>query len=96
MNLKRLIELRKKHDFTQEEVAEILGVGRTTYSMYEQGNREMDYDLLLKLANLYKVSLDYIFDRSNILIHHESYSDDEIEFMIKSLQLYKEMKDKIK
>lgn len=64
--------------------------------MYEQGNREMDYSSLLKLADYYKVSLDYLFGRSAIPIHPESYTDDEIEFMIKALNLYKEMKTKMK
>jgi transcriptional regulator with XRE-family HTH domain len=93
--VKRLNEQRVKNNLTQEEVADILGVARTTYAMYEQGNREMDYSSLLKLADYYKVSLDYLFGRSAIPIHPESYSDDEIEFMIKALSLYKEMKSKL-
>ncbi len=95
MNLRRLAELRRDRNLTQEEIANFLGVGRTTYAMYEQGNREMDYELLLKLADYYQVSLDYIFERSNIPIHPESYTDDEIEFMTKALILYKEMKIKM-
>jgi transcriptional regulator with XRE-family HTH domain len=95
MKLKRLAELRKKHNLNQEEIAKIIGVGRTTYAMYEQGNREMDYRSLIKLANYYKVSLDYIFGRTDIPIHLESYTPDEIEFMTRSLQLYKDMKNKI-
>jgi transcriptional regulator with XRE-family HTH domain len=92
----RLSELRNKHDLNQEEIAEILGVARTTYAMYEQGKREMDYATLVRIADYYKVSLDYIFGRSAIPIHPENYSDDEIEFMIKSLSLYKELKEKYK
>jgi transcriptional regulator with XRE-family HTH domain len=92
---KKLIELRLNNHLRQEDVAEYLGVARTTYAMYEQGNREMDYFLLLKLADYYKVSLDYLFGRSEVPIHPESYTDDEIEFMVRSLDLYKEMKTKI-
>lgn len=95
MNLRRLAELRRNRNLTQEDIANYLGVGRTTYAMYEQGHREMDYELLLKLANYYQVTLDYIFERSNIPIHPESYTDDEIEFVTKALSLYKEMKEKI-
>jgi transcriptional regulator with XRE-family HTH domain len=93
--VKRLNEQRIKNNLTQGDVADILGVARTTYAMYEQGNREMDYASLLKLADFYKVSLDYLFGRSVIPIHPESYTDDEIEFMIKALNLYKEMKSKL-
>jgi transcriptional regulator with XRE-family HTH domain len=94
--IKRLSELRNKKNLTQEDVADMLGVARTTYAMYEQGKREMDYEALLKLANYYKVSLDYLFDRSDIPIHPESYSSDEIEFVTRSLILYKELKERFK
>lgn len=90
----KLSELRYKHNLRQEDVAEIIGVSRSAYAMYELGNREMDYILLIKLADYYKVSLDYIVGRSDIPIHPESYSDDEIEFMTRTLGIYIEMKQK--
>lgn len=93
--VKRLCELRIQSDLTQEQVADIIGVARSTYAMYEQGNREMDYSSLLKLADFYKVSVDYLFGRTAFPIHPESYTNDEIEFMIKALNLYREMKEKI-
>jgi len=96
MLLQRLVELRLKHGLTQEDVANVLGVGRTTYAMYEQGNREMDYELLVKIANYYKVSLDFLFGRSAIPIHPGSYTEDEIEYMVLSLDLYKKMKAKLR
>lgn len=95
MLVTRLYELRTKNHLKQEDIAAVLGVARTTYAMYEQGNREMDYELLLKLADHYKVSLDYLFGRSELPIHPESYTHDEVEFMVRSLGLYKEMKTKI-
>ena len=95
MLVKRLFELRTKNNLKQEDVAAVLGVARTTYAMYEQGNREMDYELLLRLADHYKVSLDYLFGRSELPIHPESYTHDEVEFMVRSLGLYKEMKTKL-
>ncbi|MED4124046.1 helix-turn-helix transcriptional regulator [Halalkalibacterium halodurans] len=91
---KRLVELRKKHNKTQSEIADILGVHRTTYANYEQGTREMDYDLLLKLADYYKVSLDYIFGRTDLPFHIDSYTEDEIQFMMRSLDLYLKHKQK--
>lgn len=56
----RLHELRNKLNLRQEDVAKKIGVGRTTYAMYEQGKREPDYETLLKLADLYEVSVDYL------------------------------------
>lgn len=84
-----------KNNLRQEDIAEFLGVARSTYAMYEQGNREMDYAMLIKLADFYKVSLDYLFGRTDFPIHPESYTHDEIEFMVRSLGLYKEMKTKL-
>lgn len=96
MKLSRISELRKNKNLKQEEIAKIIGVARTTYSMYEHGNRQMDYETIIKLADYYKVSLDYIFERTNNPIHLESYTDEEIEFMMKALNLYNEMKNKYK
>lgn len=93
--IERLIELRTRNNLTQEDVANLLKVSRTAYSNYEKGIREMSYESLVKLADFYKVSLDYLFSRTDIPIHLESYSDDEIEFMIRTLTLYKEMKSKL-
>ncbi len=57
---KRLSSLRKSKKLTQAEQAKVLGIARTTYAMYEQGNREPDYDTLTKIANYFGVSTDYL------------------------------------
>ena len=54
----------------------------------------MDFAALIKLADYYKVSLDYMFGRSDFPVHPQRYTDDELEFMERALTLYKEMKDK--
>ncbi|SFP17364.1 helix-turn-helix domain-containing protein [Salibacterium halotolerans] len=61
----RLIELRKNKKINQKELAEIIGVARTTYGMYEQGQRTPDYDTLQKIADYFEVSLDYLLGRTN-------------------------------
>jgi transcriptional regulator with XRE-family HTH domain len=92
---KRLFELRKKNHLKQDDIAHILGVVRSTYGNYEQGTREMDLSSIIKLADFYKVSIDYILGRTDLPFHKESYSQDEVEFMERALSLYKEMKEKI-
>ena len=57
---KRLIELRKENDFTQQYVAEYLQIDRSNYSKYELGKLEISIEMLIKLAKLYSVSTDYI------------------------------------
>lgn len=94
MKLERLVELRLQHDLTQEEVAQIINTARSTYNGYETGRSEMDYTTLIKIADFYKVSLDYLFSRTDNPIHNESYTADEIEFMQRSLELYRELKEK--
>jgi transcriptional regulator with XRE-family HTH domain len=79
----------------QDDIANILGVVRSTYGNYEQGSREMDLSSIIKLADFYQVSLDYMLGRTDLPFHQESYSPDEVEFMERSLALYKEMKEKI-
>ncbi|MDV2683778.1 helix-turn-helix transcriptional regulator [Alkalihalophilus lindianensis] len=88
----RMSELRLNRNKTQEDIAKLLGVARTTYAMYEQGKREMDYQLLIKLADYYKVSLDFIFRRTDNPILIESLKQDEIEFINKNLTTYREIK----
>lgn len=54
----KLKELRKAHSYTQDYLAEVLGVVRQTYSNYETGKRRPDSDALYKLAGLYNISID--------------------------------------
>jgi HTH-type transcriptional regulator, competence development regulator len=59
----KLIELRKAKKLRQEDIAKILGIARTTYAMYEQGNREPDFDTLNKLADYFEVTIDHLLGR---------------------------------
>ncbi len=54
----RLLELRKKHGLSQEQLAEKLGISRQSVSKWERAEASPDTDNLLMLANLYGVSLD--------------------------------------
>lgn len=57
---KRLRDLREDKDLTQDELVKTLGMHKTTYTNYEQGKREIPFELAIKLAKFYNVSLDYI------------------------------------
>ena len=56
----RLREVREGCSVTQKTVAEYLHIGQNTYSQYETGQRQLPVDVLIKLANYFKVSADYI------------------------------------
>ena len=64
MYLKRLRDLREDHDLKQKEVADFLGIQQTVYSRYERGYQNIPLEHLVKLADFYHVSLDYIFERT--------------------------------
>lgn len=57
---RRLRDLREDQDLTQEELVAILHMHKTTYTNYEQGKREIPFGLVIRLAKLYQVSIDYI------------------------------------
>lgn len=61
----RLRDLREDHDKTQEQIAKILGTSQTMYARYERGANELPIRHLIKLADYYHVSTDFILGRSN-------------------------------
>ncbi len=65
MYYKRLKDLREDNDLKQKEVANILGIDQRVYSNYETGKREIPSRYIIKLAEYYKVSTDYIFGLVN-------------------------------
>lgn len=62
----KLIYLRKQKGYTQCEVSEILNISRSTLSKYEKGTRIPNLKTIIKLANLYNVSCDYLLSKDNI------------------------------
>ena len=65
MYFQRLRDLREDKDLRQEDVAEILGISQTVSSRYERGFQTIPVVHLLKLADSYQVSTDYILGRTN-------------------------------
>lgn len=59
----RLKELRKESGKTQLEIANYLSINQSNYGKYELGKIEPNLEILYKLADLYKVSLDYLVGR---------------------------------
>jgi transcriptional regulator with XRE-family HTH domain len=61
--LARLRDLRNKRDLTQEEVAQKIGVSRVTYTRWECGLVAPSVQDLIKLADFFNVSVDYLIGR---------------------------------
>lgn len=70
---RRVRDLREDHDLTQRQLAAILGLTQPQYFRYEQGYRDLPTDILIRLAELYNTSTDYILGRTNCA---EKYSDE--------------------
>lgn len=65
MYFRRLRDLREDSDLMQKEIASVLGIQQTVYSRYERGFQTIPVEHLLKLADYYKVSTDYILERTD-------------------------------
>ena len=60
---RRVRDLREDYDKTQKEIAQMLNMQVTVYQRYERGERELPLWAAIKLADYYKVSLDYLVGR---------------------------------
>jgi len=65
INSNRLKKLRKKNEYKQIDLANILGVGRSTYAKYEAGTIQPPNDQVVKIAKLFKVTSDFLLNLSD-------------------------------
>ena len=56
----RIRDLREDHDLTQQRVADAIGITQRKYSYIETGTQQLTDELLVKLADFYEVSIDYL------------------------------------
>lgn len=68
----KIRKLRESRGLSQGEAAKRMGIARTTYSNYEAGNREPDFDTIKRIANFYDVSVDFLLGGSD-----KSYNDED-------------------
>ena len=65
MQFRNLKSIREDRDIRQKDVANYLNVSQNTYSQYETGVISLTAEVLIKLADFYGVSVDYLLDRTN-------------------------------
>lgn len=65
MQYKNLRAIREDRDIKQREIANFLNVSQNTYSQYETGVISLTAEVLIKLADYYGVTIDYLLDRTN-------------------------------
>jgi transcriptional regulator with XRE-family HTH domain len=62
---RRIRNLREDKDMTQTQVAKMLTMSQTGYSKYETGENDIPTNILIKLADFYDVSVDYLLNRTD-------------------------------
>ena len=62
----RLRELRKEQNVTQQSVADYVGIKVRTYQYYEGDDHRPDYETLIKLADFFHVTTDYLLGRTDV------------------------------
>ena len=65
MRFRKLRELRVLNELTQSDLAKILNCTQQSLSAYEKGTRDVPVDVLIKYADYFNVSLDYLVGRDN-------------------------------
>lgn len=62
--MKNLKKIREERKLTQQNVADLLNIQRPTYTRYETGEREPDFETLIKLSEILEVSVDYLLGKT--------------------------------
>lgn len=62
----RIRDLREDSDLNQTQIAKMLGMSQTGYSKYETGENDIPTAILIKLANYYNTSIDYLLGQTDI------------------------------
>ncbi|WP_426449047.1 helix-turn-helix domain-containing protein [Paenibacillus sp. S-38] len=76
--------LREKHALTQEDLSRKLEISRASLSHYEKNRREPDYETIVRIADHFKVSIDYLMGRTE---DPHSVLDPEVRNFVDSLEL---------
>lgn len=71
MQFKRVRDLREDNDKFQKDIANLLGTSQQYYSEYEMGNRTITIEHLIKLANFYNTSIDYLVELTDEIMPYK-------------------------
>ncbi|WP_142247960.1 helix-turn-helix domain-containing protein [Alkalihalobacterium alkalinitrilicum] len=101
----RLAKLRTDKKLTQSDFASKLGIPRSTYSNYENGKRQPDFETLQKIADFFEVTTDYLLGRSDkpkfedkpkeglaFMGGAEDLTEEEKEYLKETLEVFRRMK----
>lgn len=72
----RLNYIRKRKGFTAQQVADYLNINIRSYRAYESADRSPNLDTLVKIADLFDISIDYLLGRDDFLKSHGVFFDE--------------------
>ena len=67
----RIRDLREDRDLNQTQVAKMLNMSQTGYSKYETGENDIPTEVLIKLAEFYNTSIDYLLNQTDNHVRYE-------------------------
>lgn len=83
---RRLKQLREEKGVTQEVLAEYLGVNRATVAAYETKDKRPGYEKLLKIADFFSCSIDYLVGRTDDIVIAAHYEGTKLPEVDKELE----------
>ncbi|SNY19209.1 DNA-binding transcriptional regulator, XRE-family HTH domain [Orenia metallireducens] len=86
----KLKKLRKEKEITQAELAEVLDVSTSMVGMYETNSRNPSYEILIKIADYFDVSVDYLLGRETF-----SYTSNQITLNLENVDSYEVHRDRL-
>lgn len=79
---KKIKELRTKYRLTQTELATQIGVTKSTVAAYENDSRTPSYEVLIKMANVFNISIDSLLsNRSEIILDANGLNSEQVEII---------------
>lgn len=90
----RIKELRAGYKMTQAEFARRLGISKSAVSSYENGSRLPSYDILLKIARIFRVSTDLLLDNGgepNRTLNVDGLTAQQIAYMEEAAKQYRKL-----
>lgn len=79
---KKIKKLRNKYKLTQMELAQQVGVTKSTIAAYENDSRLPSYEVLIRLANVFKVSIDsLLLDRTEVILDAHGLTQEQMDII---------------
>ncbi len=86
----RIKELRSEKKLTQNELASLLGIAKTTLAAYEQGKNEPSISMLIKMAHCFNVSTDYLIGLTQSRLPENRNISEELNLSDKAIEKMKQ------